>query len=107
MVAEGTVMVRCACTGSRRRRHSNRVLSALWHPSASEELIGHSEDGSPGRATIAIYSCATGTTTLSTWHAVEATHTLTPCAEPRPNPSVEARTNGGPPGPSHRYGVHF
>ena len=24
-----------------------------------------------------------------------------------PNPSVEARPNGGAPGPSHRYGVHF
>lgn len=28
-------------------------------------------------------------------------------AQLRPNPSVEARSNGGPPGPGHRYGVHF
>jgi hypothetical protein len=26
---------------------------------------------------------------------------------PRPNPSVKPRPNGGPPGPGHRYGVHF
>ena len=25
----------------------------------------------------------------------------------RPNPSVEARPNGGAPGPGHGYGVHF
>jgi hypothetical protein len=25
----------------------------------------------------------------------------------RPNPSVKLSTNGRPPGPSHRYGVHF
>ncbi len=25
----------------------------------------------------------------------------------RPNPSVKPRPNGGPPGPGHRYGVHF
>ena len=24
-----------------------------------------------------------------------------------PNQSLEARSNGGPPGPDHRYGVHF
>ena len=24
-----------------------------------------------------------------------------------PNHSLEARSNGGPPGPGHRYGVHF
>ena len=28
-------------------------------------------------------------------------------AIPTPNPSVEARPNGKPPGPVHRYGVHF
>jgi len=27
--------------------------------------------------------------------------------KPRPNPSVEARPNGKPPSPGHRYGVHF
>ena len=25
----------------------------------------------------------------------------------RPNPSVKPSPNGGPPGPGHRYGVHF
>jgi hypothetical protein len=28
-------------------------------------------------------------------------------ARVRPNPSVKLSTNGRPPGPSHRYGVHF
>jgi len=35
--------------------------------------------------------------------------TGTPYASPRmtPNPSVKGSANGAPPGPGHRYGVHF
>ena len=36
-----------------------------------------------------------------------ATHFLGSPRTVLPNHSLEARSNGGPPGPDHRYGVHF
>jgi hypothetical protein len=48
-----------------------------------------------------LHSVSTGTSQGGTLHFVLET------CQVKPNPSLKPSPNGGPPGPAHRYAVHF
>ena len=62
--------------------------------------VGHSESTGLPKIARMFFSRMGGTGSISPMN-------VTALIAVRPNPSVEARPNGRPPGPAGRYGVHF